>query len=352
MASANAARGAPCGRARRVRRLGLAWQNALEIARAGRLTAPYGAPFEVIDEERVYRLRRYARTPDGVDAVPAPLLLVPPLMVASEVYDISPDVSAVAYLSAGRRRVARRLRRARARGRRHEPHARRSRARGVRGDRSRAAVTGQRRAPVRLLAGRHVLLPGRRVPQVARASRRSSRWAARSICTAPQDRRGRHGAPDRRPARGADVAARAHRGPARHLHVDGVQAPVGAQGGDAARRLRAQPPRSPGAREARGEAAVPRRRGLRRVARPGVSQVRRRGDRRQPHGVGRLRRRRPHRHARRHHLPDPLLRRQPRRDGPPRRGARHPARRAAASTRCSRCRSRRGTSGSSSARPR
>ncbi len=96
--------------ARRLKRLGLAWQNALEIARAGRLTAPYGAPFEVIHEERVYRLRRYASEPRGEQAPPgrtpepgakpiaAPLLLVPPLMVASEVYDISPDVSAVAFL--------------------------------------------------------------------------------------------------------------------------------------------------------------------------------------------------------------------------------------------------------------
>jgi putative long chain acyl-CoA synthase len=79
--------------------VGLAWQNALEIARAGRLTAPYGAPFEVVHEERVYRLRRYQRA--AVDTAPAaPLLLVPPLMVASEVYDISPDVSAVAFLVA------------------------------------------------------------------------------------------------------------------------------------------------------------------------------------------------------------------------------------------------------------
>src|SRR6188472_1238635 len=85
--------------AKRVRRLGLAWQNALEIARAGRLTAPYGAPFEVIHEERVYRLRRYQRIAEpGVRPVGAPLLLVQPLMVASEVYDISPDVSAVAFL--------------------------------------------------------------------------------------------------------------------------------------------------------------------------------------------------------------------------------------------------------------
>lgn len=72
------------------------WQNGLEIARAGRLTAPYGAPFEVMHEERVYRLRRYEQTTE--QRVKAPLLLVPPLMVASEVYDISPDVSAVAFL--------------------------------------------------------------------------------------------------------------------------------------------------------------------------------------------------------------------------------------------------------------
>ena len=84
--------------AKRLRRVGLAWQNALEIARAGRLTAPYGAPFEVIHEERVYRLRRYSRK-SGAKLVQAPLLLVPPLMVASEVYDISPDVSAVAFLT-------------------------------------------------------------------------------------------------------------------------------------------------------------------------------------------------------------------------------------------------------------
>ncbi len=91
---ASAKRGRTVWWARRVRRLGLAWQNALEIARAGRLTAPYGAPFEVMHEERVYRLRRYA----GHPTIAAPLLMVPPLMVASEVYDISPDVSAIAYL--------------------------------------------------------------------------------------------------------------------------------------------------------------------------------------------------------------------------------------------------------------
>lgn len=85
---------------KRLRRLGLAWQNALEIARAGRLTAPYGAPYTLVHEERVYRLRRYERPSEAIPTTPRhPLLLVPPLMVASEVYDISPDVSAVAFLS-------------------------------------------------------------------------------------------------------------------------------------------------------------------------------------------------------------------------------------------------------------
>ena len=81
---------------RRLRRVGLAWQNALEIMRAGRLTAPYGAPFEVVHQTRVCKLRRYA---SPTPSTAAPLLLVPPLMVASEVYDIAPDVSAVAYLT-------------------------------------------------------------------------------------------------------------------------------------------------------------------------------------------------------------------------------------------------------------
>ncbi len=84
---------------KRLRRVGLAWQNALEIARAGRLSAPYGASFEIVHQDRVYRLRRYEKTPDAaVQPVRAPLLLVPPLMIASEVYDISPDVSAVGFL--------------------------------------------------------------------------------------------------------------------------------------------------------------------------------------------------------------------------------------------------------------
>lgn len=66
--------------------------------RAGRLTAPYGAPFEVAHETPVYRLRHY-RADGGAPVHGAPLLLVPPLMVASEVYDIAPDISSIAYLT-------------------------------------------------------------------------------------------------------------------------------------------------------------------------------------------------------------------------------------------------------------
>jgi putative long chain acyl-CoA synthase len=84
---------------RRLRRLGMAWQNALEIVRAGRLTSPYSEPYEVMYEDRTYRLRRYRSSPiAGVTPVATPLLLVPPLMVASEVYDIAPDVSAIGFL--------------------------------------------------------------------------------------------------------------------------------------------------------------------------------------------------------------------------------------------------------------
>ncbi len=81
------------------RRLRSSSRNALELARFGRLGEEYGAPYEVVDEAEHHRLRRYATLATGV--VDAPVaLLVPPLMVTSEVYDISPDTSAVTALGA------------------------------------------------------------------------------------------------------------------------------------------------------------------------------------------------------------------------------------------------------------
>ena len=78
-----------------VSRLGAAAQNAFEVARFGGLeTDEQPSPFEVAAERRIYRLRRYYAD----DAVGAPVLLVPPMMLAADVYDVSPASSAVSVL--------------------------------------------------------------------------------------------------------------------------------------------------------------------------------------------------------------------------------------------------------------
>jgi putative long chain acyl-CoA synthase len=81
-----------------LRRVGAGAKNALTILKKGRMGAPYSAPFEIVRQDRVYKLRRY----ESVDDAPrgAPVLLVPPLMVTSEIYDISPDLSAINLLRA------------------------------------------------------------------------------------------------------------------------------------------------------------------------------------------------------------------------------------------------------------
>ncbi|MHB8696334.1 MAG: alpha/beta fold hydrolase, partial [Solirubrobacteraceae bacterium] len=73
-------------------------QNALEVARYGGLdTGETAAPFDVAARERMYRLRHYFADADG-DRPPA--LMVPPLMLAADVYDVSPQTSAVRELHA------------------------------------------------------------------------------------------------------------------------------------------------------------------------------------------------------------------------------------------------------------
>ena len=75
--------------------LGAAAQNAFEVARFGGLeTDEQPSPFDVVAAGPAYRLRRYF--PDR--AVGAPVLLVPPLMLAADVYDVSPSSSAVSVL--------------------------------------------------------------------------------------------------------------------------------------------------------------------------------------------------------------------------------------------------------------
>ncbi|HEY4120068.1 MAG TPA: AMP-binding protein [Byssovorax sp.] len=70
--------------------------NAAEVVRLGRLGPAYAAPFEVLERDKTFRLRRYANS-SGVGGS-APLVLVPPLMLTAEIYDVSPELSAAAFL--------------------------------------------------------------------------------------------------------------------------------------------------------------------------------------------------------------------------------------------------------------
>ncbi len=84
------------GRWGRLRRLvGRSAQNALELARLGRLGGDCNEPFEVVESGPIAKLRRYAG-----ERRSAALLLVPPLMLTAEIYDVAPDLSAVARLVA------------------------------------------------------------------------------------------------------------------------------------------------------------------------------------------------------------------------------------------------------------
>jgi putative long chain acyl-CoA synthase len=76
-------------------RLGAAAQNALEVARFGGLaTDEEPSPYEVAAEHLIYKLRHYY--PD--DAEGPVVLLVPPMMLAADVYDVSANTSAASIL--------------------------------------------------------------------------------------------------------------------------------------------------------------------------------------------------------------------------------------------------------------
>jgi len=80
-------------------RAGAAAQNALEVARFGGLqTGEEASSYEVVVRTPMYRLRRYHAHGESGGAGP-PILLVPPMMLAADVYDVSPQSSAVTVLS-------------------------------------------------------------------------------------------------------------------------------------------------------------------------------------------------------------------------------------------------------------
>ncbi|MEM7136993.1 MAG: alpha/beta fold hydrolase [Myxococcota bacterium] len=82
-----------------LRRVARAAENAFELARLGRFTDPVHAPYRVLHTMEIARLRRYGRD-DHQPTVRAPLLLIPPLMVTAEIYDVAPDISGVSALVA------------------------------------------------------------------------------------------------------------------------------------------------------------------------------------------------------------------------------------------------------------
>ncbi len=107
---------------RRVRGIRRGARNAMTLIRDGRLGAPYSAGYDEFYTDRTFTLRHYTASPQApldreddadaagaggerdaeapVEAIKQPIVLVPPLMVSSEVYDISPEVSSVQFLTA------------------------------------------------------------------------------------------------------------------------------------------------------------------------------------------------------------------------------------------------------------
>ena len=76
-------------------------RNGLEIARHGGLGERQPAPYEVEVTGRHHRLRHYfPDRPTDEDENRPPVLLIPPLMLTAEVWDVSPEASAVETLEA------------------------------------------------------------------------------------------------------------------------------------------------------------------------------------------------------------------------------------------------------------
>ncbi|MFT3662150.1 MAG: alpha/beta fold hydrolase [Gordonia sp. (in: high G+C Gram-positive bacteria)] len=74
-------------------------QNGLEVIRMGGLqTDTEPAPYKVVETEKMYRLRRYF--PDDPGDGYSHVILVPPMMVSANVYDVTEDNGAVSILYA------------------------------------------------------------------------------------------------------------------------------------------------------------------------------------------------------------------------------------------------------------
>jgi putative long chain acyl-CoA synthase len=97
--SSNGVTGIPGAATRYARRVSQTARNVAEVVRFGGLeTNEQPSPFTVDVEQSTYRLRHYFS--DDVPGNAMPILLVPPLMLTAEVWDVSPPTSAVAALHA------------------------------------------------------------------------------------------------------------------------------------------------------------------------------------------------------------------------------------------------------------
>ncbi|QCQ91266.1 acyl-CoA synthetase [Rhodococcus sp. SGAir0479] len=73
-------------------------QNGLEVVRLGGLeTGATPSPFQVVERAPMYRLRRYFPDSEPAQAGP-PIVLVPPMMMSADVYDVTRDQGAVGIL--------------------------------------------------------------------------------------------------------------------------------------------------------------------------------------------------------------------------------------------------------------
>ncbi|HET8992472.1 MULTISPECIES: alpha/beta fold hydrolase [unclassified Rhodococcus (in: high G+C Gram-positive bacteria)] len=81
-----------------LRRIIATAQNGLEVVRFGGLeSGATPSPFQVVVRTPMYRLRRYFPEADTARSG-IPIVLVPPMMMAADVYDVTPDAGAVGML--------------------------------------------------------------------------------------------------------------------------------------------------------------------------------------------------------------------------------------------------------------
>ncbi len=83
-----------------MRRLIATAQNGLEVIRFGGLDPDSSSsPYQVVERSGMYRLRRYYPDSDTAASGP-PVVLVPPMMMSADVYDVTRDNGAVGILHA------------------------------------------------------------------------------------------------------------------------------------------------------------------------------------------------------------------------------------------------------------